>query len=230
MITPDIVLSGEFTPFEGLFLDLFDDVRSFDAGDTVLNTCDERDVYCYYVLSGAVSSEFVGLDGSKRTVAIRSAGAIFPLYYTYSETSMEKVLEFVAMNPCRLLRMEKRKLLQAMIDTPAIGVAMMDAWGKYSTYLCYLVATQGDSVRMRVCSLLHYSQDSYGLVHASHQEIAQCVGSSRETVSRIVGDLARCGVVQRGKGVLRVLDSNRLKQMSSPIAAIGSRDEKAFAC
>ncbi len=223
MIKPNIVLEGEFSQFEDLFKENFPGELSYGAGETVLNLVDERDQYCYYVLSGSVKSDLVSKCGALRTSAIRSRGTVFPLYYTYAETSIEKVHEFVAMDRgCKLIRMRKSELLKLMVDVPAIGVAMMDAWGKFATYLCYLVTSQGDSVRMRVCSLLYFSSDSFETIHASQQQIAEGVGSSRETVTRVLCDLSRRNIIKQGRGVIRITNRAALEAMASSVAQLPS--------
>ena len=134
MLQPNIVLTREFIQFEDLLKTTFKDRLSFNAGETILSTADDRDKYCYYVMSGLVRCEFVGYTGSLRTTTMRGEGTIFPLYYTHKVTSMEKVLEFLAETPCSLIKIKKEDLRELMIEVPAMWLAMMDAWGEYATY------------------------------------------------------------------------------------------------
>ncbi|MCC5859802.1 MAG: Crp/Fnr family transcriptional regulator [Ectothiorhodospiraceae bacterium] len=58
--------------------------------------------------------------------------------------------------------------------------------------------------------LLQLAQD--GLVEATHHELAVELGTAREVISRLLKDFERAGLVQLGRGQVRLLDEGRLRQ------------------
>lgn len=67
----------------------------------------------------------------------------------------------------------------------------------------------------RVASfLLNQSQNALS-VKITHQEIASDLGSSREVISRILEDLSQRGLVESGRGEIKLLDREGLRNFSS---------------
>ena len=66
----------------------------------------------------------------------------------------------------------------------------------------------------RVASLLVAKATAQHPILITHQEIAAELGSSREVISRILEDLARQGLVESGRGSIRVLDAAGLESIS----------------
>jgi CRP-like cAMP-binding protein len=58
----------------------------------------------------------------------------------------------------------------------------------------------------------HYKPDTAGQVEVplTHEELAGLAGSTRATVTTVLGDLQKSGLVELGRGKLRVLDREQL--------------------
>jgi CRP-like cAMP-binding protein len=52
------------------------------------------------------------------------------------------------------------------------------------------------------------------MIHVTHDEIASAVGSVRETVTKVVGELAREGVIKSGYGRVMLLDTQALESLA----------------
>lgn len=52
------------------------------------------------------------------------------------------------------------------------------------------------------------------VVHITHDELAAAVGSVRETVTKVVGELARLGAIHSGYGKITLRDLNLLEQLA----------------
>jgi CRP/FNR family transcriptional regulator len=59
--------------------------------------------------------------------------------------------------------------------------------------------------------------DAAGLVQATHQDLASSIGSAREVVSRRLEALARQGLVELERGIVRVPDRDRLQRFSEAV-------------
>lgn len=178
---------------------------------------------CYYVLSGLLDSGFVHEDGSNAELVMRGQGTIFPLYYTYKEITMEQVLEVRAIERCELIVIPKDELCELMLEKPALALAMIDAYGKFSCYLDYLVANRSyGTVRAKVCGFLLLHSDEYGFVELSHEQIARAIGASRPKVSEALSDLKAEGVIRTHRELLKIEDFEGLRRKSSYMARIDS--------
>jgi CRP/FNR family transcriptional regulator len=67
----------------------------------------------------------------------------------------------------------------------------------------------------RVAALLLERSQTRNPVHITHQQIAAELGSSREVISRILEDFASQGVIRSARGVVEVLDFEKLQTRSS---------------
>lgn len=78
-----------------------------------------------------------------------------------------------------------------------------------------LVAVAGRSAIERVGSFLlqEAADDAPATVELTQQELASTLGVGRQTVSRVLGNLERLGLVERGRGQVRVLDPDRLRAL-----------------
>jgi CRP/FNR family transcriptional regulator len=66
----------------------------------------------------------------------------------------------------------------------------------------------------RVASLLLAKSKIQHPIRVTHQEIAAELGSSREVISRILEDFSQDGLIQSGRGNIRILDSEGLESRS----------------
>lgn len=53
------------------------------------------------------------------------------------------------------------------------------------------------------------------LIYATHDELAAAVGSVRETVTKVVGELSRDGVISAGYGKITLKDEKALRQIAA---------------
>ena len=62
--------------------------------------------------------------------------------------------------------------------------------------------------------LLEHGADQ-DLIRSTHEEIGSAVGASRVTVSRVLNDLARKGILETRYRAIRILDRERLRALAS---------------
>lgn len=71
------------------------------------------------------------------------------------------------------------------------------------------------SVELRIIdALLDHSGPEHETIKATHQDIANEIGSAREVISRNLKDLERDNLLSLGRGEIRILDHARLQRMS----------------
>ena len=67
----------------------------------------------------------------------------------------------------------------------------------------------------RLADHLLFAADSGTTLAATHQQIADDLGSSREVVSRVLKDFEQRGLVTLGRGQLQILDTRRLRELAA---------------
>jgi CRP-like cAMP-binding protein len=192
-------------------------IRSFAAGETV---CEPEEMACslYLVASGRVQLYRTTQDGRRFVVATLGQGSMFGedslLGGQGPDTSA------VALEPCTIWTMPQKQA-QEMSSTDAMfGFGLMQAMGQrvleaenrleqmaYSTIASRLAAL-----------LLELSSDeAVPTVHATHQELADMLGTWRETISKTLQDFRRRGLVASGRRLLTLLDVEGLQMEAGGI-------------
>lgn len=189
------LLVAQDEPGEALFVVFTGRVKVAVAGDN------GKEVTLALLRPGEVFGEVSLLDGSPRTanVVALSDSQVLVL-------SREAFLEHIRQSPLTAMNMMKelaRRLRRA--DETIVGLALQDVEGRLSRILARLAREEGD-VPVEGGLLLRR--------RPTQQELANMVGSSRETVSRTFTSLIRRGlVVPRGR--MLVLTDRMLGRMGA---------------
>lgn len=224
MLSPNFILKDDFLSFEKDFLERFRSVRQVNAGEVILGCGEDRSQLCFYVLSGLFACVIRHESGGIKVSTLRGRGTIFPLYYRYPSTSMEQGLEVVALEQARLLQIPKDALLAYMMEKPECAVAMLDVYGKYTTFLLYDATSQlFDSIRSKVCSFLYLQtppETPDAVLTMSQDEIGAATGVSRANVSRIINELKREHVLSADRRKLVIHARDHLLRYCSYLAGL----------
>lgn len=91
--------------------------------------------------------------------------------------------------------------------------------GHLSTTLTHVVSLVENmlfrSVELRIIdALLEHSSETRPVVQATHQDIANEIGSAREVISRNLKELERGGLLRLGRGEIRILERAKLLRMN----------------
>ena len=224
MLKPGVITGGEFRPFESVFLERWPHHRFCKAGEVIFGQKERGRQVCYYLISGRANSFLLHENGGAVELTARRPGSVLPLYFSYSSTAAEMVLEIVASTDCDLLVIPRSELRLLMMEKPEIAFAMIDAYASFSNYLDYELASRlFDSLETRVCNFLSLHVGRAGYVKATQNQIAQAVGGSRVKVTVILGKLAKEGILETGRGKVTILNRERLEDRCSYIARLGSK-------
>ncbi|MDM7323937.1 MAG: helix-turn-helix domain-containing protein [Thermus sp.] len=187
---------------------------SFKPGEVILypGVPGPRD-RVYRVLEGLVRLEAVDEEGNALTLRLVRPGGYFGeealagLERTYfAEAVTEVVAEPLPKEPHPE---EVRQVLASLAQ------ALSESYRRIER-----LATQRLKNRM-AASLLELAQtplaheEAEGLVlHATHDELAAAVGSVRETVTKVIGELAREGYIRSGYGKIVLKDLKGLRELA----------------
>lgn len=174
----------------------------------------------FMLKSGTVRVFRVSEDGRALTTAMIGAGTVFGemvllgqhMYDQYAEATEDVFL-------CLMTRDDVHKYL---MTNPKVAARVAELLGER------LIATEQrlsdtvfKSVPQRIAGTLHtlagkeYRRGLRGrslTVAITHEQLAALVGTSRETTTKVLGELAEQGVVKLGRGKIAVLDPVKLKE------------------
>jgi CRP/FNR family transcriptional regulator, cyclic AMP receptor protein len=132
--------------------------------------------------------------------------------WTFVQTITESTLTILDMENVRA--MSEREVQFGMAMATHLSMRIRDA------YRLIAVRSLGN-IRERVAyDLLDRASQSQLVigrleVAATHGQLADSIGTSREVLSRAIGDLRAAGIVETAPGVVRVLDPQRLADIVS---------------
>ena len=168
---------------------------------------------CFYFLKeGRVKSFIQSEDGNERVLNIYEAGSLFGEASFFDE--MPRVSSAVALTSCQLVPIDRELVTQEIARDPVLALAMM----KYLARTVRLLSGQVDQMafrpaRWRVAQYLLSHSNAQGLVSCTQDDIAASVSVSRVTVSRILNDFSRRGLVELGYRALTLRDRRALEEL-----------------
>ena len=189
----------------------------FQQGDL----CEE----IFILTKGSVKIYRLSDDGRQRTLQILGAGDCFCVAPSFHLVRYPSTAQ--CMTDVRLLRLSRMQCLSLLRENPGLAADVI-------TCLCHRMADMAalletSSTRQVPRRLARFLLD---LAHArgvsrgqgvllnsglTHDELAACVGTAREVISRTLEQWQREGLVRLGRGRLVLLDLPRLEKIVTPI-------------
>lgn len=164
----------------------------------------------YYLKSGRVKSFIQSADGAERVLNVYADGSLFGEASFFDE--LPRVSSAVAVTACEIVPIDRELVAQEFARHPELAMSMM----KYLARTVRLLSGQLDQMafrpaRWRVAGyLLAFCP---GPVSCTQDDIAAAVSVSRITVSRVLSEFARQGIVSIGYRSIVVLQPERLRQI-----------------
>ena len=165
----------------------------------------------YYLKEGRVKSFIQSETGGERVLNIYRAGSLFGEASFLDE--LPRVSSAVALTPCQLVPIDRELVTQAISRDPELALAMM----KYLARTVRLLSHQVDQMafrpaQWRIARYLLSLSPTGGPVRCTQEDIASSVSASRVTVSRVLNQLARQGIIELGYSTIFVWDIEALKK------------------
>ncbi len=189
----------------------FTRVRSFRPGDTVCSA-EEMSQSVYLVASGRVQLFRTTRDGRRFVIATLGPGSIFGEESLLGGQGPDT--SAVALEPCTIWVMPRQDVLDFSSSDAMFGFGLMQAMGQRvleAENRLEQMAYSTIAARLAALLLELGSNDSRGVVRATHQELAEMLGTWRETISKTLQDFRQRGLVSSGRRQLRILDRESLE-------------------
>ena len=156
----------------------------------------DTEATCFYYLKGGRVKSFIqSEDGAERVLNVYRAGSLFGEASFFDK--LPRVSSAVALTACELVPIDRELVKQAVARDPELAMDML----QYLARTVRLLSEQLDDmafrpVQWRLARFLLSGADRSGAVRCTQEEIAASISASRVTVSRLLNQLARAGLVE----------------------------------
>lgn len=174
----------------------------------------------YFIRDGLVKTFKTDENGHEQIVSFLKSGDMFPHVGFFNKNPYPATAETLV--DTHVVAVPIRSFEQLMLSTPSIAVKAMSVLAdKIVDLQTKLQEMTGQDVNNRALSFLLHLADKYGVdrgdrVHIelplTHSEIANSIGTTRETVNRILNHLRKENVVDAHRNGIVILDMAALKE------------------
>lgn len=208
--------------------DIFRDLGPRDMAEiermTAMSTCERGRVFytpgetgeALFVLKrGHVNLYRITADGKKLIVAAVGPGTVFGEMSLVGQGMHDTFAE--AADECTLCVMSRSDLEHLLISKPQVALRFLELLAtRLSDVETRLetVAFKGVPARL-AAELLRLAGDGDRVEGVSHQDLADSVGAYRETVTRVLNEFKRDGLIELDRLAIHVSDGERLKALAS---------------
>jgi len=193
--------------------------KAYSAQEQIIDRQSEStDVF--FVISGEIRVVIYSLSGREITLDDLSAGSYFgELAAIDGEPRSASVM---ALSDCMVASLAQEKFLSILENHPEIAFKVMKSLTRMVRTatdrimdLSTLAANNRVHADLLRMAKTHQRDDNTAVISPipMHSDIASRASTTRETVARVLNDLARNGIVERQKEALLVLDVEQLSDM-----------------
>lgn len=196
-------------------------VERFERGKTIFFPGDPAE-RVYFLIKGAVKLSRVYEAGEEITVALLRENSIFGVLSLVTGQKSDRFYHAVAFTPVELLSAPIEHFQRSLRDNPELSRLMLQGLSSriLQTELMIETLAHRDMASRLVSFLLILCRD-FGIpslngitidLKLSHQAIAEAIGSTRVTVTRLLGELRQDGMISITKKKITVHNPVALSQ------------------
>jgi global nitrogen regulator NtcA len=196
-------------------------VETFERGKTIFFPGDPAE-RVYFLLKGAVKLSRVYEAGEEITVALLRENSVFGVLSLITGQRSDRFYHAVAFTPVELVSAPSDQVEQALKENPDLSMLMLRGLSSriLQTEMMIETLAHRDMGSRLVSFLLILCRDfgvptSEGIridLKLSHQAIAEAIGSTRVTVTRLLGDLRQENMISIYKKKITVHNPIALSQ------------------
>ena len=186
-------------------------VRSFQPGETVCRA-EEMASSLFLVAGGRVQLYRTTRDGRRFVIATLGPGSVFGEDSILGGQGPDT--HAVALERCTIWTMPRQRALEISSTDAMFGFGLMQAMGQRvmeAENRLEQMAYSTISSRLAALLLELGGEEPRNTVRATHQELADMLGTWRETVSKTLQEFRRRGWIASGRRQLTLLDKEALQ-------------------
>jgi CRP-like cAMP-binding protein len=183
---------------------------------------EDRGEVLFILKRGRVRLYRLSPDGKSLTTAIIEPGAVFGEMALLGQGMHESFAE--ALEDCTVSTLSKRDVQELLLSDPRvarrlielIGRRLVEAERKLEEFAFKSVPERLASLLLQLASADSESQEGpVSLpVRYTHQQLAEMIGTYRETVTKTLNDFRQQGLVQSDKGKIKLVDLKELEVLA----------------
>jgi CRP/FNR family transcriptional regulator, cyclic AMP receptor protein len=170
----------------------------------------------FLLKQGRVQLYRISPEGKKLVIATLGPGTLFGEMALLGQQMHNAFAE--ALDDCLIMVMSRADLERLILNEPVVGLRMLEITGKrLSDAEARLEDMAFKGIPARLASLLlrlageQHSNEISGL---THQDLAETIGTYRETATQVLNDMKANGLIEIGRKRISILDPERLKAIA----------------
>ena len=170
----------------------------------------------FLVRQGRVQLYRISPEGKKLVIATLGPNTLFGEMALLGQQMHNAFAE--ALDDCTILVMSRTDLERLILSKPILGLRMLEITGKrLSDAEARLEDMAFKGIPARLASLLlrlaaeRHSCDILGL---THQDLAETIGTYRETATQVLNDMKAAGLIEIGRKRITILNTERLQELA----------------
>ena len=204
-----------------LFRDLSDkDMTELDRMTTITTVPKGRVFYqpedvgevLFLVKSGQVQLYRISPEGKKLVIATLGSGTLFGEMALLGQQMHNAFAE--ALDDCLILVMSRADLERLILNKPLVGLRMLEITGRrLSDAESRLEDMAFKGIPARLASLLlrlSAERSSSDITGLTHQDLAETIGTYRETATQVLNDMKSQGLIEIGRKRITIKDAEKL--------------------
>ena len=204
--------------------DYSSNIELFERGKTIFFPGDPADKI-YFLLKGAVKLSLVYEAGDEITVALLRENSVFGVFSLIAGQKSDRFYHAVAFSAVELLSAPTNRVEEALKIKSDLSILMLKGLSSRILQTEMMIETLAHrDMGSRLVSFLLILCRDFGVpvsdgIHIdlklSHQAIAEAIGSTRVTITRLLGDLRQQGIISIYKKKITVHNPINLSQQFS---------------
>lgn len=168
----------------------------------------------YYLISGTVRSFISTQTGEERVLAVHRSGDLMGEASFFDECP--RVTSAMAVTDCQIVSVNRQRLNDIFSRHPELALPMLQYLARTVRMLSGHLDSAALPAKQRIVRhLLALSPEPDGkTISCTHEEIGQAVGVTRVTVSRVLGELAKEGLIRPEYRAVSVLRRDGLERLA----------------
>ena len=212
----DVDLFRDLSGRDMVELDRITTITSVPRGRVFYQPEDVSEVL-FLVKGGRVQLYRISPEGKKLVIATLGPGTLFGEMALLGQQMHNAFAE--ALDDCLILVMSRADLERLILNKPEVGLRILETTGKRlrdAEKRLEDMAFKG--IPARLASLLLRLSEERGsneITGLTHQDLAETIGTYRETATQVLNDMKGQGLIEIGRKRILILDVERLRELAA---------------
>jgi CRP/FNR family transcriptional regulator, cyclic AMP receptor protein len=171
----------------------------------------------FLVKSGQVQLYRISPEGKKLVIATLGPGTLFGEMALLGQQMHNAFAE--ALDDCLILVMSRADLERLILNKPMVGLRMLEITGRrLNDAEARLEDMAFKGIPARLASLLlrlSAERSSADITGLTHQDLAETIGTYRETATQVLNDMKAQGLIEIGRKRITIKDAEKLAQVAN---------------